>query len=171
MKFLDKFRDYMLGAELNDDDDEYEFIDVEEEPPIRSKSRERNVSDFSSVSRRKSDTESNLLSMPSNHGSFNNNSKVVICKPTSVNDAPSVCDYLLQNTICIITLEKVEHVHAQRIADFLAGASYTIKGEIERVSDDIFIIAPQGVKVSSELREQIKSGTSSILPWITSAFK
>jgi len=173
MKFFDKVRDFMLGVELNDDDDFIAEYDLEEEieEPVRSKPKERTISDFSAASKKKNNADSNLLTMPTTiNNSFSNNAKVVICKPTSVNDAPSVCDYLLQNSICIITLEKIEHANAQRIADFLAGAAYTIKGEIERISDDIFIIAPHGVRVSSELKEQIKS-SNSILPWITAAFK
>lgn len=167
MKFFDKVRDYMLGAELDSEDDFVAEYEIEEEEPVR-KPKEKSTNEFLGTGRKKSSSESNLLTMP--HAATANNTKVVICKPTSVNDAPSVCDYLLQNTICIITLQKVEHINAQRIADFLAGSAYTLKGEIERVSDDIFIIAPNGVRVSSELKDQIKSG-SSILPWITSAFK
>ena len=96
--------------------------------------------------------------------------QVVITYPTDVDDAASACDYIKQNKTCIINLEGVDRANAQRIADFLGGAAYAIDGDIQRVSTDIFIVAPANVNITGEFKEELKAN-GLILPWVSSSFK
>ncbi len=96
--------------------------------------------------------------------------QVVITYPCDVDDAAASCDYIKQNKTCIINLEGVDRANAQRIADFLGGAAYAINGDIQRVSTDIFIVAPANVNITGEFKEELKAN-GLILPWVSSSFK
>jgi len=96
--------------------------------------------------------------------------QVIITYPVDIDDAASVCDYINQSKICVVNLDGVDHANAQRIADFLGGAAYAISGDIQRISTDIFIVAPSNVVITGELKEQLKS-SGLILPWVSSSLK
>jgi len=81
---------------------------------------------------------------------------VIVRRPTNVEDSCKICNLLCDEKICIVDLTGMERSMAQRIADFLGGACYAINGSIHRVSKDIFIIVPDGVRITAELQEEIE---------------
>lgn len=83
---------------------------------------------------------------------------VRIVRPKEIQDATLVCDYLQDAMICIIDMQGADHATAQRIADYLGGVSYALRGSVERIDSYIFIMAPEGVKIDSDLREELKTG-------------
>jgi cell division inhibitor SepF len=94
--------------------------------------------------------------------------QVVIMYPNDIEDAALACDYINQNKTCIVNLEGIERSKSQRIADFLSGAVYIINGDIQRVSIDIFIVAPANVNITGEFKEELKAN-GLILPWASSS--
>lgn len=173
MKLLNRVRSYMLGTAIEDEDDGYfeeEMIeeDYEEEPRYARREREKEQNLFSGA-RKSWQPETKVVNLPT-AAHTSQKMQVTICKPTVVDDATSICDYLKEDIICIVNLEGVERLNAQRIADFLGGSCYALGGEIQRVNNEIFLIAPTSVGISSELREELKD-SGLILPWIASAFK
>lgn len=74
--------------------------------------------------------------------------EVVMLRPTSMEDAREISDYLLEGRTVIISLEKLDIRNAPRVIDFTSGAVYCVNGTIERVSDHIFIAAPQAVDLA-----------------------
>ncbi len=96
---------------------------------------------------------------------------VKITRPVVVDDSTSICNYLKNSNICVVILEGVENAEAQRIADFLGGATYALGGNIRRLSPSIFIIAPSNVSFSEEdLKEQLKS-SGLVFPNVAGLFK
>ena len=92
---------------------------------------------------------------------------VVIYYPKNINDAALAGDGLKEKKILIVNLENVNKEDAQRIADFLSGAAYNANGSIEKISSDIFVVAPENVNISGEFKEELfKKGL--ILPWVSS---
>ena len=83
---------------------------------------------------------------------------VRIVRPKELQDATLICDHLKSNIICIVDMQGVEHPSAQRIADYLGGVSYALRGQIERIDNYIFVMAPEGAKIDSDLREELKTG-------------
>lgn len=83
---------------------------------------------------------------------------VRIARPKEIQDATLICEYLQEGTICIVIMQDVEPPLAQRIADYLGGVSYALKGQVERVDSYIFVIAPEGAKIDSDLKAEIKGG-------------
>ncbi len=49
----------------------------------------------------------------------------------------------------IINLENVETDTAKKIFDFLSGAIYALNGGVQKVSNNIFIFAPESVDIAS----------------------
>ncbi|MDR1150409.1 MAG: cell division protein SepF [Clostridiales bacterium] len=98
--------------------------------------------------------------------SLNTRIQVVLTCPCDVDDSAKIIDDLKQNKICIVNLEGIERDQAQRISDFLGGASYALNGDVQRVSSDIFIIAPIDVNIVGNLREELKNN-GLVLPWLS----
>jgi Uncharacterized protein conserved in bacteria len=155
MNILNKMYSYIRGEDF-DEEEELEEITASEEP----RKELTNIATF-----RPRRDNSKIVSIHTNV-----QMQVVITYPCDVDDAASSCDYLKQNKTCIINLEGVERANAQRIADFLGGAAYAINGDIQRVSNDIFIVAPANVNITGELKEELKAN-GLILPWVSSSFK
>lgn len=89
--------------------------------------------------------------------------KVVVMQPESFNDAKDVCDHLKNKKPSVINLEKVQKETAQRIIDFLSGSVYALDGSIQKVSNEIFIIAPNNVDIMGDFKEEITS--KAVFPW------
>ena len=90
--------------------------------------------------------------------------QVCIIKPECYEDAQEICDQVKARKPVVVNLEKVEYPIAQRIMDFLSGTCYSLDGSIQRVANNIFIIAPENVDVSGDLKEELKT-KGIILPW------
>lgn len=155
MKLLNKVYSYMRGEDFEEDEEGNEVVASE----INSKEL-TNIAAF----RPKRDN-AKVVSIHTNI-----QMQVVITYPSDVDDAAISCDYIKQNKTCIINLEGIDRTNAQRIADFLGGAAYAINGDIQRVSNDIFIVAPANVNITGEFKEELKA-SGLILPWVSSSFK
>lgn len=92
-----------------------------------------------------------------------NQFKMVVAQPNTFDDAKDICDHLKSNKPVVINLEGIEKHDAQRIIDFLSGSVYALDGSIQKVSCDIFVIAPNSVDVSGDLDEDIRCKT--VFPW------
>ncbi|MCL2674072.1 MAG: cell division protein SepF [Defluviitaleaceae bacterium] len=123
-------------------------------------------------SSKRASLDSKVLSLPSsnNYRGAAVAEEIVICRPETLEDARPVCEYLKNNVICVISLESVDKAIAQRIADFLSGACDALDGGIQRISHDIFLIAPANIAITSQVREELKKN-GVILPWIQGAFR
>lgn len=168
---LDKFKSMMLGTEYDDDDydnneyddrREYDSRDDEDEAPTRGSAR---VSDIDHINTKKAAKNGNVLTFR-NPGT-QTEMQVVITRPNDVPDATLICDHVKENKACVVNLEGVQRDKAQRIADFLGGAAFALNGEIERISNEIFIIAPSSVHIAGDLKEELKAG-SHMFSWASS---
>ncbi len=92
-----------------------------------------------------------------------NQFKMVVSQPDTFDDAQDICDHLKSKKPVVINLEGIEKADAQRIIDFLSGSIYALDGSIQKVSSDIFVIAPNNVDVSGDLKEELKNKT--VFPW------
>jgi len=93
--------------------------------------------------------------------------EIMLTHPKTVDETSAVINNIRAGNVCIINLDGVEKDKSQRIADVLGGAAYSLGCGVERISNGIFIIAPNGVTISGKLKNEIKS-ESSIFPWVAS---
>lgn len=89
--------------------------------------------------------------------------EVCVIKPTSVDDARKITETLLNNQTVVLNLENLDVEIAQRIIDFASGSTYAISGNLQKISNYIFIITPACVDISGDFQE-IVSGTFNVPP-------
>ena len=89
--------------------------------------------------------------------------EVCVIKPTSVDDAREITETLLNNQTVVLNLENLDVEIAQRIIDFASGSTYAISGNLQKISNYIFIITPACVDISGDFQD-IVSGTFNVPP-------
>lgn len=166
-KLTDKFLDMMRLTEDDDYDDYDDDYEVEEEPkfkkPLKSTKVRESVDeyddlDFESSKPAKAATRSRsraskVVPMRSRSGM-----EVCVVKPTTVEDARDITDTLVGGRAVILNLEGLHVELAQRIIDFTAGSCYAIDGNLQKVSNYIFIITPGSVDITGDFQEVIEGG-------------
>jgi cell division inhibitor SepF len=83
--------------------------------------------------------------------------EVCIIKPTTVDDAREITLTLLNGRTVILNMEGLNIEIAQRIIDFASGSMYAIDGNLQKISNAIFVITPPGVDISGDIQDLIGS--------------
>lgn len=83
--------------------------------------------------------------------------KVLIVKPSTYEEAAEICDELKNRKIVVVNTTKLENRIAQRLLDFVSGASYALGGSLEEVESGIYVITPSNIEVSNELKNELNS--------------
>ncbi len=73
--------------------------------------------------------------------------RVVVVQPEDFDETPSIASHLKNNKPIVLNLESVDKNVARRIIDFLSGTVYALDGDIKKVSNGIFVIAPSNVDI------------------------
>lgn len=74
-------------------------------------------------------------------------------KPTSIEDARDICDFLLDGKAVVLNMEGIHMEVAQRIIDFTSGATYSMNGNLQKISSYIFIATPESVELSGDFQD------------------
>jgi len=82
--------------------------------------------------------------------------RVEVVAPQRFPDAANIADYLKQNRPVIVNLQVAERDLQRRMIDFCSGVTYALSGEMEKVADEVFLLAPTNVKVSEEERQRLQ---------------
>lgn len=125
----------ILGLEIEDDRDE-EF----EEDGLAVEEEQESASGFGKRAK-------NAKSAPA---PVKSGSKVLVVEPEFFNDAPVICDNLKSNKTVVVNLENADYEDGRKIFDFLNGAVYALDGTIQKISENVFILAPSTVDVIAE---------------------
>ncbi len=89
--------------------------------------------------------------------------KVVIFEPSAYDEVQNIVDNLKNRKPVIVNLETLEADVARKIFEFLNGAIYALDGSIQKVSSDIFILAPNNVEIAGNIKEELKN--KGVFPW------
>lgn len=73
--------------------------------------------------------------------------KMIVYRPVSYEDTQNIIDNLKGHKPVIVNMEQIEVEVAQRILDFMSGASYALNGRVYKVSSRIFIVAPANIDI------------------------
>ncbi len=91
--------------------------------------------------------------------------KMKIAKPTNFDQADEIVMQLKEKNAVVINLEYVSKDVARRIVDVVSGAVKALDGNIEKVSNSIFVIAPYNYDIVNEMtKEKIENKFSA--SWI-----
>lgn len=84
--------------------------------------------------------------------------KVVVIQLTSFEDARDIADHLKAKKPVVINLEKLDKEVSRRVVDFLSGAVYGVDGNIQKVANGIFLIAPYNVGIMGDFKDELTKG-------------
>lgn len=65
-----------------------------------------------------------------------------------------ICGYIKNRKPIIVNMEKLVPHEMQRAVDYLTGACFALNGTVEKVTDNIFIFAPEHVNINPEKLKQ-----------------
>lgn len=99
--------------------------------------------------------------------SVSNGMEVCVIKPTDIDDGRSITDTLLKNRTVVLNLEGLDVSLAQRIIDFSSGSCYAIKGNMQKISNYIFVITPASIDISGDFPESMTTGGALDVPSIS----
>ena len=159
MGVLDKFLSIM---KLDDGDDEYdddEFFDDDENDKDFDENDEE---EYTAPVKQKSSFSNNKVTpmrQPARRSSVN--MEVCVIKPTSVEDSREITETLLSGRTVILNLEGLDLEIAQRIIDFTSGATFAISGNLQKISNYIFLVTPTNVDISGDLQDLLNTSLDS----------
>ncbi len=167
MGVLDRFLNMMkLDDEYDDDDDFFDDEYEEEYEPKPKKNlfrKEREeYDDFDLQPERKSrnvpaSASNKVTPMRQPNSRRNAGMEVCVIKPTSVDDAREITETLLGGRTVILNLEGLDLEIAQRIIDFTSGATFAIAGNLQKISNYIFLVTPTYVEISGDLQDLLNT--------------
>lgn len=129
------------------DDDEFEEEEFEEEEVVEE--REEKTRRERPASKPNPEPAREFKSRPSTFSVTNPSAfKMLLIEPKSVDECRMLVDSLKGRRPVIVNLEKIETETARKIFDFLSGAVYALNGNVQKVSNNIFIFAPENVDIT-----------------------
>lgn len=160
MSFVEKFLETM---KFNSDDDDYDydeddFMDEDDDEEEYSSSRKYRNDDIEESPRRAKVTPMRQA----RRTNITPGSEVCVLKPTSIEEAREITDTLLANRTVVLNLEGLDVGIAQRIIDFTSGSTFAIRGNLQKISNYIFIVTPKAVDISGDFPELLTTGNIDI---------
>ncbi len=169
MGVLDNFLKFMkLNDEddyeddyFDDDEDDYEEPKPKKNPFKKDKKYDLDEDyeeDYEKPKPKPSRTNSGAGKVtPLRHPSRKPAMEVCVIKPTTVDDSREITETLLSGSTVILNLEGLDLEVAQRIIDFTSGATFAISGNLQKISNFIFLVTPTNVDISGDLQDLLNS--------------
>ena len=77
--------------------------------------------------------------------------QVTVLRCEQFDKAVDAVDAIRQRQCVVLQLDHLDPTEAQRVLDFVAGATHAMDGQMERVGEGTYLFAPSGVEVSRML--------------------
>lgn len=140
--FMSKFKNIFV-PEDEYDEDEYEEVEQEEEVASRAPMHTPH-------------TQVAPISVPKVVSLNNQSNRMEILNFTmlSYDMTGEICSYIKNKKPIIVNMEKLTPHEMQRAVDYLTGACFALNGTVEKVTDNIFIFAPEHVNINPEKIKQ-----------------
>ena len=157
MGFMDQIKK-VVGIEIEDEEDE-ELEEEEKKPrevkPARE-TREPREERKPIVPERKPAASTRMETVARTEvtrqtvggNKYTSQFKMVVIEPNGFEECPKLVDSLKAKKPVIINLENLETDVARKIFDFLSGATYALNGNVQKVTNNIFVFAPENVDVT-----------------------
>lgn len=157
MSVLDKFLSIMrLDDEDEFEDDLFDDDDYEDSPKKsffkKSKKNDYDDDDDEMYEDRRSFASAGKVT-PMRQPARRASMEVCVIKPTTVDDAREITETLLSGRTVILNMEGLDLEIAQRIIDFTSGATFAISGNLQKISNYIFLVTPTNVDISGDLQD------------------
>lgn len=148
----EKLNDYFS---LNDSDNDTEEPTIEKPKKEKNKSASPAVSKTIDLGAPKRTSQQNIVSI--NHQQGMKKPRIKIMEPRLYSDVQSIADILLNNQSVILNFRRMDKHQAKKMIDFLMGTTYAIKGDIQRLGEEIFICTPQSFEIDGDELQALKN--------------
>ncbi len=161
MGLFDKFMDVMR-LNPDDEDDFYndDYYDDEYEEPVKKKKSLKDDYEDDFIEEKPKDKPkpvAKITPMRPTKKQVSNSMAVCVIKPTAFDDAREVTETLLMNRTVVLNVEGLDVEIAQRIIDFASGSCFAMNGNLQKISNYIFIITPESVDISGDFQNLLDS--------------
>lgn len=153
----------IFGMEMSEDDQYFddEFYDDEyEDEPQEEPAQETVIK----PSRAKATSQSPMTGKPrSNKSAFGiaTGPEVLVLDPERFEDAPGIVKKIKEEKTVVVNLKNTEFEEGKKIFDFLNGAVFALDGSINKIAQNVFILAPKQVYVTTAME---RDDTDTITP-------
>ena len=134
---------FKVNDDVDDEYDDYEDEDYAE--PARPEASESKIS---------KPFEKKPAPVPKKKFSMTDSS-VCVFKPTGFEESREIVDTFLEDKTVVMNFEGVDLAISQRILDIVTGACIAVGGNLQKISNYIFIATPASVDVSGEFQDSL----------------
>ena len=150
----------MLGLndteETEDYIEEYETEETKYERPVRA-----GYFGKQNLDRNSEKTSKTAKVLPMTGTQPVSSTKMVITEPLCFDDVKEIGEHLKQKRSVIVNLETVNKEDQRRIVDFLSGAIFVTEGNIQKISNLIYLMTPKTIEIQNDIeRAQYRSKLS-----------
>lgn len=151
MGMKEKFNNFFgLGEEEYDEYYEEEIYETNDNTARKAepvlKTQEVKADPVYAQNQYKQTTKQNKV-VAMNNGSVSQTSKIVVFEPRVYSEAKEIAAILLSHQAVIVNFARIQDDQAARIVDFLTGTVYAVKGDIQRVGEEIFLCTPVNMEI------------------------
>lgn len=83
--------------------------------------------------------------------------KINIIEPRVYSEVETIASLLIERQAVLLNLRRVDEAQARRIIDYLAGIAYAVNGDVQKLSEDIFLCVPSNIEIEGMLNEELTS--------------
>jgi len=84
--------------------------------------------------------------------------RITTLHPRTYNEARTIGEHFREGVPVIMNLTEMEDADAKRLVDFAAGLIFGLRGNMERVTQKVFLLSPANVDMTAEDKARIAEG-------------
>ena len=153
MSFVDGFLN-LFKVQDDDFDDDYDYDDYDDDEDEKTASRKKLFSGSKKSDDEDIASKGKVVPMKQTSRGL----EVVVIRPESMEDASEITDTLLSGKAVVLNLEGIHVDVAQRVIDYSAGSCYAIRGNLQKITNYIFLVTPPNVDISGDIPEIVAGG-------------
>ncbi|MEG1537771.1 MAG: cell division protein SepF [Clostridiales bacterium] len=157
------FLNKVSGFFFKDEEDMDDYAEERETPPPTTQSSEKNV--WKEQDARRQVKKTNLISVPTrgNTKSEPGAMEMVLIKATSYDDMQEIAKHIKDRKVAVVNFEEMDKDIAQRMVDFLSGATFALDGVPRKVSGGTFIFSSSSVGMVGQIMDKNEEAAESPL--------
>lgn len=137
---FNKFKDFFGVDDYYEDEVADEYLDDAQQPEDNTDSKV------------KTNPRANVLKLD---GKRNSAAKIALYEPRTYADAQKIATQILQGEAVIVNFSSIDERNQLRVLDYIAGATFAVDGDVERVGDQIFVATPHNFEISGTISQNV----------------
>ena len=154
MSLADKLRSFLAVADA-DEEEYYEGESREDVAPSFFSRKQATTESPEVDSRESKNGEFNLAGEDKYSGRFK--TRIRIMEPRLYSEVRDIADVILADESVVLNFRRMDKEQAKKVIDFLMGITYAVRGDIQRIGDDIFLCTPDGIEIEGSELQALKN--------------